>query len=222
MCQKLKPNSDGGVSSGGRSDRAYQFPRAASFTASRSGRSSTSSRRPLPQPCQVPVTRGWLTGTPGRPDSLSGTNLEIIRLNKEEMTRQFLHTLFCPILVAVVGLSCVGLTRIVGYCSMSDSAECCCGNDEDRGLLTAHGGPSVASGADSCYSVHAVGGLNDMRAVPSHENVTNQSPFQSFVVFPPSSGHDSVHHLLARNHLRSDHSPPQDSDIYTQTHSLLI
>jgi hypothetical protein len=138
------------------------------------------------------------------------------------MTRQPLNTLFCAILVLAVGLSAIGLTRTVGYCSMSDSTECCCGNDRNCDLLTPQTGPSFTSVANSCYSVRTVGGLNEIRAVSSTENVTKQLPFHSIVELSPTSGHDPSPHLTSLNYLRSDHSPPPDCEIYIQTHSLLI
>ncbi len=138
------------------------------------------------------------------------------------MTRQPLNTLFCAILVLAVGLSAIGLTRTVGYCSMSDSTECCCGNDMNRDLPAPQGGFSVRSVPNSCYSVRTVGGLNEMRAVSSPENVTKQLPFHSIVELTPTSGHVPSHHLASLNYLRSDHSPPPDCEIYIQTHSFLI
>lgn len=138
------------------------------------------------------------------------------------MTRQLLNTWFCTILVVAVGLSSIGLTQIVGYCSMSDSSECCCSDDKPCDLPTPEAGLSVTSVTNSCYSVRTVGGLSDIWGVASSENATKQLSFHPIVVFPPAPGDDHSRHLAALNHLRSDHSPPPDSDIYTQTHSLLI
>ena len=138
------------------------------------------------------------------------------------MIRQPLNTLSCAILVLAVGLSAMGLTRTVGYCSMSDSTECCCGNDRNCDLPAPPTGLSFTSVADSCYSVRTVGGLNETRGVFSPENVTKQLPSHSIVELAPSSGHDFSHQLASLNYLRSDHSPPPDCEIYIQTHSLLI
>jgi hypothetical protein len=138
------------------------------------------------------------------------------------MPRQSLNTLFCAILVVAVGLSAMGLTRTVGYCSMSDSPECCCGNDKKCDLPAPQTGPSFTSVANSCYSLRTVGGLNELTAVSSPENVTKQVTSHSIVEFAPTSGHNLSHDLASLNYLRSDHSPPPDCEIYIQTHSLLI
>ena len=138
------------------------------------------------------------------------------------MTRKPLNKLFCAILVVVVGLSAMGFTQTVGYCSMSDSTECCCGNDRSCDLPASQTGPSFTSVANSCYSVRTVGGLNETRAVFSPENVTKQLPSHSIVALAPTSGHDLSHHLASLIYFRSDHSPPPDCEIYIQTHSLLI
>ena len=160
---------------------------------------------------------GMTAGTP-----LRGTNLAIPCFKRVGMIRQPLNTLFCAILVVAVGLSAMGLTRTVGYCSMSDSTECCCGNDRNCDLPAPLTGLSFTSVANSCYSVRTVGGLNEMTAVSSPENLTKQQPFHSIVELTPTSGHDLSHHLASLNYLRSDHSPPPDCEIYIQTHSLLI
>jgi len=135
---------------------------------------------------------------------------------------QMLHIVFHTILVVGIGFSSIGITRIVGYCSMSDSTECCCGNDKNCELPAPRGGPSVASVGNSCYSKRVAGGLNDMRGVTSPENVTKQLPLHSIVELPPASGQHRSHYLVALSSLWFGHSPPPDSDIYTQTHSLLI
>ena len=153
---------------------------------------------------------------------LPGTNPAARGFKRAGMTRQLLNTLFCAILVVAVGLSAMGLTRTVGYCSMSDSTECCCGNDRNCDLPAPLTGLSFTSVANSCYSVRTVGGLNEITAVSSPENVTKQLPFHSIVEFTPTSGHDLSHHFASLNYLRSDHSPPPDCEIYIQTHSLLI
>ena len=153
---------------------------------------------------------------------LPGTNPAARGFKRVGMTRQLLNTLFCAILVAAVGLSAMGLTRTVGYCSMSDSTECCCGNDRNCDLPAPLTGLSFTSVANSCYSVRTVGGLNEITAVSSPENVTKQLPFHSIVEFTPTSGHDLSHHFASLNYLRSDRSPPPDCEIYIQTHSLLI
>jgi len=160
---------------------------------------------------------GMTAGTP-----LRGTNLTILWLKRVGMTRQRLNTLFCAILVVVVGLSAMGFTRTVGYCSMSDSAECCCGNDKKCDLPASQTGLFFASVANACYSVRTVGGLNEITAVSSPENLTKQVTSHSIVELAPTSGHDFSHQLASLNYLRSDHSPPPDCEIYIQTHSLLI
>ena len=88
---------------------------------------------------------------------IRGTNLTIPWLKRVGMTRQLLNTLFCAILVVAVGVSAVGFTRTVGYCSMSDSTECCCGNDKKCELPASQTGLSFTSVANvappSCYYV---------------------------------------------------------------------
>jgi len=138
------------------------------------------------------------------------------------MTRQLLNTLFCAILVVAVGVSAVGFTRTVGYCSMSDSTECCCGNDKKCELPASQTGLSFTSVANACYSVRTVGGLNEIAAVSSPENPTKQVTSHSIVAVAPTSGHDLSHRLASLIYFRSDHSPPPDCEIYIQTHSLLI
>jgi hypothetical protein len=138
------------------------------------------------------------------------------------MIRQPLNTLSCAILVLAVGLSAMGLTRTVGYCSMSDSAECCCGNDKKCDLPAPQAGSSFTSVANSCYSLRTVGGLNEITAVSSPENLTKQVTSHSIVELAPTSGHDLSHRLASLIYFRSDHSPPPDREIYIQTRSLLI
>jgi len=196
----------------------------------RLGRSSTGQLAPAPSLTYVvyadigawPCTRGVLAEKTADLRDLRGTNLTLSSLEIAQMARLLFHTALYTLLLVAVGLSSIGLTRIVGYCSMSDSTECCCGNDKNCELPTPLRGLSYTSVVNSCYSVRMVGGLNDMRAVSSPENVTKQSPLPFIVEFPPASGYDPVHQLAALIPLRSDHSPPPDSDIYTQTHSLLI
>jgi len=157
-----------------------------------------------------------------RSGPLRGTNSSLPSLWRIRRIRPMLHAMVQTMLVVAVGLSSVGFTRIVGYCSMSDSSECCCGNDKKCDLPASRDRLYVASVGNSCYSVRVVGGPNDIRGIASPENVPKPLPLHSIVELPPASGQHHSHYLAALSYLRSDHSPPPDKDIYTLTHSLLI
>jgi hypothetical protein len=77
-----------------------------------------------------------------------------------------LHKIFRVLMIAVIAVTSVGYTAVVGYCSMSGSTTCCCGSDH-ASPPSIPGTQTLAAEGFSCYTLTVVGGLHDTPALLS-------------------------------------------------------
>jgi hypothetical protein len=135
------------------------------------------------------------------------------------MNKNTLHTALTIFTLGVMTLSSTGFTAIVGYCTMTRSAECCCEGANEKPAQHADG--LMFSDPDaSCYAQTLAGGRNEMNATLHSAESVPQPAFE-VLAFESDAACVTLPAQISTLVTTDDAAPP-GIDIYIRVNSFLI
>ncbi len=116
----------------------------------------------------------------------------------------------------------MGYTSIVGYCSMSNSSECCCSTPDACELHPLIPGQTSVRTDTNCFTSQTYGGLSETPAIE-----ISTTAFTASTCFPSDPASPAIDIELVLKSVYSpnnspDHAPPPTGDICIQVRTLLI
>ena len=124
------------------------------------------------------------------------------------------------ILLCSVMFFSTGFTTFVKYCSMSQSAECCCESDHSGNAAAPSHEPSIGDQNLPCLTVKVIGGLNDISAIVSPESPVKMMAVDAVLFDPGVVPLQPPTHSLSLTY--TDDAAPPNGDICIRISSLLI
>jgi hypothetical protein len=129
-----------------------------------------------------------------------------------------IHIILRAIILIAVFLFSSGFTVIVKYCSMSQSSECCCCDNDHR--TSKNEDLSINDQAPSCLTMKVIGGLSDTKATLTPESSTEMIGCVALLI--PDDTILPKPSVLSIDLFQTDGSPPPGQEIYIRDAALLI
>jgi hypothetical protein len=136
------------------------------------------------------------------------------------MKRPLLHTALNIFTLCVMTLTSTGFTSLVTYCSMTQSSECCCGEESHHTSDAAPAEVTLSDPLASCLTQRIAGGLNEITATV-HAEVIPHPVVLDVIPVETSAVSQSINDRGLSFTLANDAAPPGVA-IYIRVNSFLI
>ena len=123
-------------------------------------------------------------------------------------------------ILVLMALSSAGYTTVLSYCTMSQTFDCCCGEDQPAQPTDASTGASLGSGLMPCNLHIVAGGLTPVALNASPEVNGKMHPPDLGIQYVSPAELPRVSYISLLGH--TDDIAPPDVGLYLRTGALLI